>query len=81
MRLPTVQDDEEDAPSHTVQAIPPSSEIPDGINHCVLVHIGEHAGRTQIKGMHMKRVNMCLMIPRLSRGSSSSHLQDQLGKQ
>jgi hypothetical protein len=58
MRLPTVQDDDEDAPSHTVQAIPPSNEIPDGINHCVLIHVGENAGRTQIKGTHIKRVNM-----------------------
>jgi hypothetical protein len=54
-----VQDDEEDAPSRTVEAIPPSSEIPDGVNHCVLVHTGENAGMTQIKSMHMKWMNMC----------------------
>lgn len=54
-----MQDDEEDAPSRTVEAIPPSREIPDGINHCVLVHTGENAGMTQIKGMHMKWMNMC----------------------
>jgi hypothetical protein len=50
IRLPTVQDEEEDAPAYTVQALPPSRQLPCGQCHCVLVHSGDDAENTQIKG-------------------------------
>jgi len=48
--LPTVQDEDEDAPAYTVQALPPSHQLPCGRYHCVLVHCGDDAENTQIKG-------------------------------
>jgi hypothetical protein len=45
-----VQDEEDDAPAYTVQALPPSRQLPSGRCHCVLVHSGDDAENTQIKG-------------------------------
>lgn len=50
MRLPTIQDDELDALSYTVQALAPSQDLPYGCCDCVLVHDGASAEHTGVDG-------------------------------
>ena len=38
--LSTVQNDEQEAKTHTIQALPPSPEFPHGLCHCALIHVG-----------------------------------------
>jgi hypothetical protein len=51
IRLPTVQSDDDMAPPHTVEALPPSHDLPYGRAHCVLVHCGEEAEPVGVKGV------------------------------
>jgi hypothetical protein len=50
IRLPTVQNDDEMAPPHTVEALPPSHGLPYGRAHFVLVHCGEEAEPVGVEG-------------------------------
>ena len=46
IKLPTVQDEDEMAQAHTVEALPPSNKQPNGHGHCVLISTPEaqHTG-------------------------------------
>jgi len=37
--LSTVQNDEQEAKTHTIRALPPSPEFPHGLCHCALIHV------------------------------------------
>jgi hypothetical protein len=37
--LPKVQNDEQEAKTHTIRALPPSPELPHGLCHCALIHV------------------------------------------
>jgi hypothetical protein len=37
--LPKVQNDEQEAKTHTIWALPPSPELPHGLCHCALIHV------------------------------------------
>jgi hypothetical protein len=50
IRAPDVQDDELVSMEHSVEAVPPSPDLPYGRCHCVLVHCGDQAAATGIEG-------------------------------
>jgi hypothetical protein len=78
IRLPTVQDEDQEAPAYTIQALPPSDQLPFGWCHCVLVHSGDDADSTQIKGKLTRILSTILKVARLPGRASAHHLQDTL---
>lgn len=50
IRLPTIQDEDIDAPLHTVEALPPSNALPYGKCHCVLIREDKKADLVGIQG-------------------------------
>lgn len=55
IRTPDVQDDSVCSISHTIEAMPPSREMPYGHCHFVLVHDGDEVDRVGIKGVLLLR--------------------------
>jgi hypothetical protein len=53
IRAPDIQDDDLVSIEHSVEAVPPSTELPYGRCHCVLVHCSDEASTTGIQGMQL----------------------------
>ncbi|KAG8823085.1 hypothetical protein FRC19_004644 [Serendipita sp. 401] len=62
MHLSSVQDDDELAPMRTVEALPPSEELPYGRCNCVLVHDSEEAAVVGIHGYRVAQIRLLFLI-------------------
>ncbi|PVF90922.1 hypothetical protein CPB86DRAFT_820942 [Serendipita vermifera] len=62
IHLPTVQDEDEEAPSQAVLAYPPSSTYPHGRCDSVLIHEGADAQRVGVRGYRVAQIRLIFRL-------------------